>query len=58
MVVAIEVVPLVATFVMVGGTGFVAKVEFPDVADPFPVFAEVTSKSYVVPGVRPVSVTE
>jgi hypothetical protein len=43
MVVETDVVPLVSTLVMVGGTGFVAKVKPLDVADPFPAFAEVTS---------------
>jgi len=34
------------------------KVEFDDVADVPPEFAETTSKSYVVLAVKPVSVTE
>jgi hypothetical protein len=52
---------VVATLVITGGedtTEVVIKVELPEVADIAPAFAETTSKSYVVPSVRPVSVTE
>jgi hypothetical protein len=40
------------------GDGVVAKVKLPEVLDAVEPFTEVTSKLYVVPGVRPVSVTE
>jgi cation transporter-like permease len=52
---------VVATFVITGGvltTDVVRKVELVELADIAPEFAETTSKSYVVPSVRPVSVTE
>jgi hypothetical protein len=48
-------------FVVTGGddtTDVVRKVELVELADIAPEFAETTSKSYVVPSVRPVSVTE
>jgi hypothetical protein len=57
MVVAMDVVPLVVTAEMTGA-GVVAKVELGEVLDAVDPFTETTSKSYVVPGVRPVSVTE
>ena len=52
---------VVATFVITGGvdtSAAVMKVELPEVVDPAPASTETTSKSYVVPGVRPVIVTE
>jgi hypothetical protein len=52
---------VVVTFVITGGvklTEVVRKLELPDVADNEAEFAETTSKSYVVPSVRPVNVTE
>lgn len=36
----------------------VVNVKLPEVADAFELLAETTSKSYSVPGVNPVSVTE
>jgi hypothetical protein len=52
--------PVVPTFEITGGvdvTTLVANVELPEVDEVAPAFAETTSKSYVVPGVSPVSVT-
>ncbi len=52
--------PVVPTFEIAGGadvTTLVVNVELPEVVDPAPAFTETTSKSYVVPGVSPVSVT-
>jgi hypothetical protein len=52
---------VVATLVITGGddtTDVVMKVELPEVDDIAPAFAETTLKSYVVPSVRPVRVTE
>jgi hypothetical protein len=56
--VAVVDVTVLATAEITGGTDVVTKLELVDVEDAFEAFAEVTSKSYVVPGVRPVSVTE
>jgi hypothetical protein len=48
-----------ATLVIVGGgVVVVVNVEFPEVVLPAKALLEVTAKLYVVPGVRPVSVTE
>ena len=41
-----------------GAVPVVEKVAFGDVVDPFELFTEVTAKSYIVPGVNPVMVTE
>jgi hypothetical protein len=57
-VVAIDVVPLVVTAEMTGAAAVVIKVLFPEVAEALALSVEVTSKSYVVPGVSPVSKTE
>jgi hypothetical protein len=52
----VEVIPVACTPEIAGG-GVVVKVAFGDVVDAVDAFTEVTSKSYCVPGVRPVSVT-
>jgi hypothetical protein len=55
------VAPVVVTIdatLVITGAGIVAKVELPEVVDAVEPFTETTSKSYVVPGVRPVIVTE
>jgi hypothetical protein len=52
-----DVVPLAVT-AEITGAAVVAKVELGDVLDAVDPFTETTSKSYVVPGVRPVIVTE
>jgi hypothetical protein len=52
-----DVVPLVVTAEMTGAA-VVAKVELVEVVDAVEPFTETTSKSYVVPGVRPLIVTE
>ena len=52
---------VVATFEITGGDDvcdIVTKVELGELEDIPPRFAETASKSYVVPGVRPVNVTE
>jgi hypothetical protein len=50
---------LVATFVITGpAAAVVVKVLFAEVLDTLLLFADTTSKSYVVPGVRLVNVTE
>ena len=56
-IVAVIGVTLDATPEMTGG-GVVATVKLPEVDDAVEPFTETTSKSYVVPGVRPLSVTE
>jgi hypothetical protein len=43
---------------MTGGTAVVAKLELPEVVGWFAALLDTTSKSYVLPGVRPLSVTE
>ncbi len=53
-----DVMELDVTLVICGATVAVAKVKLPDVVDWLAPFAEMAAKSYVVPGVRPVSVTE
>jgi hypothetical protein len=51
---------LVATFVITGPATalLVVKLEFAELLETLLLFAETTSKSYVVPGVNPVNVTE
>jgi hypothetical protein len=51
------VIALIATF-EITGVPVVVNVVFPDVADVLAAFADTTSKSYSVPAVNPVSVTE
>jgi hypothetical protein len=51
------VIPLIATF-EITGVPVVVNVVLPEVAEVFPAFADTTSKSYSVPAVKPVSVTE
>ena len=58
MVAVVVVDPETTTPETTGATGVVWKVKLAEVADAVEPFTEVTSKSYVVPEVRPVSVTE
>jgi len=57
-----EVVDTVVTVTLeitgAGAVPVVVNVEFVEVAEVFAEFAETTSKSYSVPAVKPVSVTE
>ncbi len=53
-----EVRALAATLVICGAADVVIKVALPDVVDWLALLAETAAKSYVVPGVKPVSVTE
>jgi hypothetical protein len=57
MVAPVVVIPVAVTAEMVGG-GVVVKVKLPEVVVPPEPFVETRSKSYWVPGVRPVKVTE
>ena len=54
----VEVIAVAVTEEITGATAVVVKVKLPEVADRLELLAETTSKSYVVPAVRPVSVTE
>ena len=54
----VVVMAVAVTAVMVGATAVVVKVELPEVAVRLALLVETTSKSYVVPGVSPVNVTE
>ena len=58
MVAVVFVIPVVVTAEITGGTAVVVKVALGDVVDWLELFAEATSKSYSVPGVKPVIVTE
>jgi hypothetical protein len=58
MVAVVVVDPETTTPEITGATAVVTKVELADVLDAVEPFTEVTSKSYVVPAVRPVSTTE
>jgi hypothetical protein len=58
MVAVVVVDPETTTPEMTGATGVVTRVMFAEVLDAVEAFTEVTSKSYVVPAVRPVNVTE
>jgi hypothetical protein len=58
MVAPVVVIAVAATAEMTGGTAVVAKVKLPEVVDWLELFAETTSKSYVVPDARPEMVTE
>jgi hypothetical protein len=57
MVAPVLVIPLAVTAEMAGG-GVVVKVKLPEVVVPPEPFVETRSKLYMVPGVRPVNVTE
>ena len=55
----VEVIAVAVTAEITGGAEpVVVKVAFGEVADTFVLLAETTSKSYSVPGVKPVIVTE
>ena len=53
-----DVIEVTVTAEMVGATAVVTKVKLAEVADKLELLAETTSKSYVVPGVKPVRFME
>ena len=58
MVADVGVIPVDATAEIAGGTAVVVKVAFVEVVVTLAALVETTSKSYSVPGVKPVIVTE
>jgi len=54
----VVVIAVAVTAEITGAAAVVVKVELLDVAVGFKLLPETTSKSYVVPGVKPISVTE
>ena len=58
MVAEVAVMEVAVTAEITGGMAIVAKVALLDVAERLKLFAETTSKLYVVPGMSPVRVTE
>ena len=57
-VAAVEVIAVAVTAEMTGATAVVVKVALGEVVDRLELLVETTSKSYSVPGVVPVIVTE
>ena len=53
-----DVIAVAVTAEITGATAVVVKVAFGEVADTLVLLVETTSKSYSVPGVKPVSTTE
>ena len=58
MVAEVEVMAVAVTAEITGATAVVVNVKLPEVVDRLELLAETTSKSYVVPGVKPVRFTE
>ena len=54
----VEVIAVAVTAEITGATAVVVKVEFGELVDRLELLAETTSKSYSVPCVKPVIVTE
>ena len=57
-VAAVEVIAVAVTAEITGGRAVVVKVALGEVADRLELLAETTSKSYSVPAVKPLIVTE
>ena len=58
MVAEVDVIAVAVTAEITGATAVVVKVALGEVVDTFALLAETTSKSYSVPCVKPVIVTE